>query len=154
MLTLLSPDITSDVLNKALAEKNHMEAKQTLCDMGVLSESECKETGNSSHINKVVDALIQEKMENPLETITKSQVDNYKQGNTGLANEPRIILTYFQMQHRKNEYVYKSLKTVFFLLKQSALDNIINCSGYKCHLQIWRISFFNSFNPLQMKMEL
>ena len=93
LLTSLSPDVTSDVLNKALAEKDHTRAKQTLCDMGEFSESECKETGNSSVITKVVDALIQKKTENPDDTITNSQVDNIKQGNTGLSNEPKIILT-------------------------------------------------------------
>ena len=82
MLPSLSPEVYSTDLNKALAENNHMEVKQTLCDMGGFSESECKETGNSSFITKVVDALIQEKTENPDKTITNSQVDNYKQGNT------------------------------------------------------------------------
>ena len=93
MLTSLSPEVNSNDLNNALAENNPMKAKRILCAMGKFSESECKETGKSSIISKVVDALIKKKMDNPDETITNSQVDNSKKGNTVLTNETTIILT-------------------------------------------------------------
>ena len=91
MLTTLSPEVNSNDLNKALTENDHMKAKLILCEMGKFSESECKETGESSIISKVVDALIKMKMDNPEKTITNSQVDNSKKGNTVLSDTTTII---------------------------------------------------------------
>ena len=137
LLTLLSPGVTLYGFDEALAEKNHMKAKQALCDLGTFSESECQDTGSSSIITKVVDVLISAMAEknrmkakqalcdngtfsesecqgstittvmdslieqylvssllgNPNDTITNSQVETVKEGNTVLTNEMTINLT-------------------------------------------------------------
>ena len=74
-------------MNKALADNDHIKAKQVLCDMGKFSESECQDTGRSSILRKVVDVLIQQTLRDPLggtpETYpyANRQVDDAKQGN-------------------------------------------------------------------------
>ena len=95
----LSPEVISNYLNKALADGDKMKAKQVLCDNYVniiFSKSECAETGNSSTITQVVDALIKKKTENPDEMITKGQVDNAKQGKPDLLDH--LNTTQVEMQ--------------------------------------------------------
>ena len=52
----------------------------------MLPDAMCKETGNSTTVDKVVDHLIEEKRKNPEKTITNNQVDNVIRGKHRVSN--------------------------------------------------------------------
>ena len=91
MLTSFSPEVTSNELNKALADSDHATAKRMLCVRRLFSESECNATqGSSMTIADVVNVLIRKKQENHGAVITNQHVRDAKQGNIGINNKGRF----------------------------------------------------------------
>ena len=73
-------------MNDALADNDKTKAEEILCISKMLPDAICKETGNSTTVDKVVDHLIKEKQNKLEKTITNNQVNTVIRGKHRVSN--------------------------------------------------------------------